>query len=60
MAVAGGHDAEEVEEGLQLLRREGELAQEDEDIDEDQRPRDDGACRLGIVSRSGIMEVCGG
>ena len=47
VAIAGGHDPEQVDEGFELLRAERQLEQKDQDVDEDQRPRDEGHLPTG-------------
>src|SRR5437868_10250401 len=41
MGVASGHDPENVEEALEVLGPEGQLVEEDDDVDGDERPGND-------------------
>src|SRR5207237_7052218 len=52
MAVPGGDDAEHVDEALQILRREGQLVEEDGDVHRNDRPRHDG----GAAMRDGVAD----
>src|SRR6267378_6377587 len=56
MGVAGRHDPEQVEEPLELLGPEAQLVEEDEVVDGDEPPGDDGRAtvRDGVADRDQV------